>query len=369
MAVDDEKKRSRFPGLKEGKELTTAGPGLEAVKRVAGGITGAITGGEPVKADRGYGLDKERGMGFMEAGIPIPEDQAGMMQTMPTRPAVGDISGATPPVVYGAPMAGGGAMPSTITDLTPRLGEIEAGVEGAIPSTFDTGKAHDLGMERYKEGQVYLPPGQKALYGDAIDSVLGPAPTVQPTPQGIPTTTPGGYDSKFADVMSRATSGRQGPGSSGNAMVDVLRWVSENARRKQQIGLEGEQKQRTLEAEKYAGAQEFKERKLASEEKGREGTLKLKRREAIATEAKDAEGLNLFMERAEDLIKDTDAYKYEQDPEKKETMLLTAAENVEARHRQSKPEGKGPKLKEGDERTIKGKTYRVIGGKVVELQS
>jgi hypothetical protein len=353
---NDEKKRSRLPGLKPGEALTTAGPGLEAVKKVVGGVTGAITGGEPVTPYRGYGLGEKRGMGFMEAGIPIPEDQAGVMQTMPTKPvALGGISPKTPGVVDITPPMGGGAgaipgaMPTGPVDLTPRLGEIEAGVEGALPAAFDTEKAHRLGMERYGEGQVYLPPGQRSRYADIMDSVLGPAPTppagaARPITEGIP---------------SEITP----PARSGNAMVDLFRWVSHNKRLQQQNKQMAEQKRLNLEAQKYEGEQEFKEKKLVSEEKGRKGALDLSRRKAIATEAKGAVKLDPFVKRARDIaLKKNPDFAY-LPKEEQDTIILQEIERTQKLHGQDKK----PKPKEGDTKTLGDKEYKKVNGKWMEV--
>ena len=350
---EEEKKveRSRLPGLKPGEKLTTAGPGIEAIKSAVSRTGGTLFGDiapEIRGGYRGYETGDRAGTGFMESGIPIPPDQAGVMQPMPARPAVGTTGApmvTLPDGIGGSGTVGtGGAMPTSPVDLTPRLGEIEAGVEGALPAAFDKDRAHRLAMAKYPEGQPRLPAAQQSVYGDAIDSVLGPAPTVQPTPQGIP---------------SEITP----PVSSGNAMVDLFRWVSHNKRVQQQNKMMAEQEKLGLESERYAGEQEFKERELASEEKGREGALNIKRRQAIATEAKSAEKLDPFKKRAMDLLQKDPNYPFLEGEEKR-TAELKAIEEVEKRHGRSE---KKPKLKEGDEKIINGVTYKVVGGKVVKL--
>ena len=365
----NDEKKSRFRGLKPGKELTTTTPASEAVSKVlegVSGIPGAITGGEPVKAYRGYGLGKERGMGFMEAGIPIPEDQAGVMQTMPTRPAVGDIGDPTqtlPVVTGGAPR---GAIPAGPVDLTPRLGDIAAGIESALPPEFDTKAAHALAEKRYPEGQAYIPDPR---FGPIMDKVLGPAPTgPEGLTQGIPSEiTTGGAPASFADILSRATQPSQGgieaPSSSGNAMVDLFRFVSHNKRVEARNRMVSEQQQRDIGVEQFEKGQEFKERKLASEEKGREGALDLSRRKAIATAAKGAEKLDPFKKRALDLLQKDPEYQFLRGEEKR-TAELKAIEEVEKRHGRT---GTKKTPKEGTTKEIGDRSFKVVKGQWMEV--
>lgn len=387
---EEEKKveRSRLPGLRPGEKLTTAGPGIEAIKSAVSETGKTLFGGiapETRGGYRGYETGGRAGTGFMESGIPIPTDQAGVMQPMPVRPAVGRTVAPIMTLPDGTGGAGavgtGGAMPTSPVDLTPRLGEIEAGVEGGIPSAFDTKKAHDLGMARYPEGQAYIPyeqprlsAGQQSVYGDVLDKFLpstkpgllggdGDLPEKIPygpgnfrdyagkptSIYGDPVEQPEGYDPRLADIMSRATqptqqgaipSGISGPGSSGNAMVDLFRWVSHNKRVQQQNKIMAEQKKLGLESERYAGEQEFKERKLASEEKGREATLDLSRRKAIATEAKKAE-------KRDPSIKEARAFALKTNPdfaylpkEEQDTIILREIKKTRQLHGQEKPSGR-----------------------------
>lgn len=346
---EEKKKRSRLPGLEPGKELTTAGPGIEAIKSAVSETGKTLFGGiAPEKRGgyRGHEIGERAGTGFMESGIPIPTSQAGVMQPMPTRPAMGDTADPMLALPDGVGGTGTGeAIPSGAVDLTPRLTDISTGVASGLPPAFDVDAAHKLGMKRFGEGQVHLPPGQRSRYSDIMDKVLGPAPTTGPAPvtEGIP-----------SEIAA--------PGSSGNAMVDLFRWVSHNKRVQQQNKQLAEQKKRGLEAERYEDEQEFKERKLVSEEKGRTGALDLSRRKAIATEAKGAEKLDPFVKRAVDLLEKSDEYKYEQDPEKRRTMRLKEIEEVEKRHGRSRSgEKKVARKKIGE------KEYEKVNGQWMEV--
>ena len=275
------------------------------------------------------------------------------MMPMPIDPTTKRVLEAASTVDITPGGAGGprGAIPAGPVDLTPRLGEIEAGVEGALPAAFDTGKAHELGLERYQEGQVYLPPGQRGRYADIMDKVLGPAPTgpegvTRPLTQGIP---------------SEITP----PTSSGNAMVDLFRFVSHNKRVQERNRLISEQKQRDIGIEQFEKGQEFKERKLTSEEEGREGALDLSRRKAIATTAKEADKLDPFKKRALDLLQKDPEYPFLQGEEKR-TAELRAIEEVERRHGRTKT-GEKPKPKEGTTRTIGKKNFKVVKGQWMEV--
>jgi len=273
---DDKKERSRLPGLKPGQKLATAGPGIEAIKSAVSKTGETLFGGiAPEKRGgyRGYETGDRAGTGFMESGIPIPPDP------IPPRPAMGTTVAPmmTLPDGTGGTGAGGvaagGALPSGPLEMWAqgeKGGFGAMGEEGALPSSWDVDAANKRGMEKYGEGAYNLSPRLRTMYGDVMDKTLGPA-TIQPAQQGIP-------------------SGIDAPSSSGNAMVDLFRWVSHNKRVQQQNKMRQEQERLGLEAEKYAGEQDFKERKLSSEEKGREGALDLSRREAIATTAKEAGG-------------------------------------------------------------------------------
>ena len=280
-----------------------------------------------------------------EEAIPIPKPEATAFRNItsiasPTTPAI-DVK--RPTGYRGEEIERIAAMPQVQRDIaaghrrefgeTPELGllrkePIRDGVSEMMPMPMDpeTQKVIEAGAMAQIPGQ-YGPPRPPARakgtfqYADIMDKVLGPAPTpaVAPVTEGIP-----------AEIAV--------PTRSGDAAVDLFRWAAYQARTKQRGEQISKARQTALDVSKFEKGMEFKEKKLAAEETGRKSAIDIKRREAIATTAKEADKPDPFVKEARAM-----ALKLHPDlpylpKEEQDTIVLQEIERTEKLHGRKKSE-------------------------------